>query len=141
MLLTTTARSWTKLPVGQTTKSRKIGCKYLVFSRSFFVEPQAFRNQESPSLLRNCSLFTIPAAIACKRGIYINCSTAASKWLNLSYLALLCKKCWLNFLNLGCFYPKSYSEINNIFLKYSTRERSWRIYQYNKKFPQRLQVQ
>ena len=61
MLPTTTARSWTKLLVGQTTESRKIGCKYLLFK---------FPEMKKLQLSRNCSLYTTP--IACKRGRYIS---------------------------------------------------------------------
>ena len=118
-MLPTTARSWTKLPGGQTTKSRKIGCKYFVFSWSLFLYLNFPGIMRAPAFKK---LFLIydSHGHSLQTGIYINCSIAASKWLNLSYLALLCKKFWLNVLNLGCFYPKSYSEINNIFLKYSS---------------------
>ena len=112
-MLPTTARSWTKLLVGQTTESRKIGCKYLLFK---------FLEMKKLQLSRNCSLYTTP--IACKRGRYI--SIVLQLLQNGSICLILPSlqpKVLLNVLKLSCFYPKLYFQINNIFQIFS----SWNL--------------
>ena len=119
-MLPTTARSWTKLPGGQTTKSRKIGSKYIFLDGAFFL------NLKFPGIKRAQAfkkLFFIYDSLghSLQTGdiyqLFYSCFKMAQFVLSCSPLQ---KKFWLNFLNLGCFYPKSYSEINNIFLKYSS---------------------